>query len=200
MEHYERLRQARTEANFTSAAAAARALGVSYPTYSGHENGNRDFRSDPAALELYARRYKVNTAWLAYGRGPKANGSALQKVPIVGYVGAGQEVVPFEAEEIGETEAPTSGGDGFVAVIVRGHSMYPVYRERDLIFYEIRTHAVPDLIGRECVVKLADGRMLVKVLRRGAEPGFYNLESFNAPLIENVVLEWASPVRWVEKK
>ena len=48
-------------------------------------------------------------------------------------------------------------------------------------------------IGRECVIKLADGRLFVKELRRG-ENGRFTLFGWNSPLIENVAVEWAAPV------
>lgn len=73
----ERLRQAREAAGYASAAAAARALGVPYPTYAGHENGSRGLRGN---LETYARRFGVSTDWLLTER----NGSPPTKpgVPI----------------------------------------------------------------------------------------------------------------------
>lgn len=64
-----RLMQAREEAGFASAADAARALGVPYPTYAGHENGSSGFRAKTA--EIYARKYRVSLNWLLTGKGGK---------------------------------------------------------------------------------------------------------------------------------
>jgi hypothetical protein len=62
----DRLKAARIAAQYTSAAAAAMAMGVDYPTYAGHENGNRGFaRRAPQ----YARFFKVRPDWLLTGRG-----------------------------------------------------------------------------------------------------------------------------------
>jgi hypothetical protein len=60
-----RLAQARAQ-HFPSAAKAARALGVPYPTYLCHENGWR--RLDRYA-ERYARFFEVSFEWLLIGRG-----------------------------------------------------------------------------------------------------------------------------------
>ena len=80
----ERLRQARKAAGFASATAAALALGMKYPTYAGHENGNRGLRAN---LEQYSRRFQVSMAWLLTGRGdgPGRNLSADQQEAIEGH-------------------------------------------------------------------------------------------------------------------
>jgi len=65
-ELHDRLRKAR-ERHFENATDAARALGVKYPTYAGHENGSSGFRAPTGAL--YARRFKVRFEWLMNGIG-----------------------------------------------------------------------------------------------------------------------------------
>lgn len=73
MNKSERLRAARKRAGFKTAVSAAEALGVRPPTYAGHENGSRDFDDDTAAL--YARRFHVDRAWLAFGQGVDPSGT-----------------------------------------------------------------------------------------------------------------------------
>lgn len=68
MELHERLVAARQAAGYETAADASRALGASYPTYAGHENGSSGFRHKTAAI--YARRFGVSLEWLLTGRGP----------------------------------------------------------------------------------------------------------------------------------
>lgn len=68
MELHERLASARKAAGYETAAEAADALGVPYPTYAGHENGSSGFRSDKG--ELYAKKFKVRFEWLMRGTGP----------------------------------------------------------------------------------------------------------------------------------
>ena len=51
------------------------------------------------------------------------------------------------------------------------------------------------LVGHEVMARLADGRKMVKILRRGAAPGLWTLESINTRFkpIEDVELLWALP-------
>lgn len=125
-------------------------------------------------------------------------------VPLVGYVGAGAVVHYTESdpssERVDEVDAPPNADDRTVAVIVTGDSMFPRYYDSEVIYFKRSETVVPsDLYGKDVVVRLADGRTLVKVLRRGSEPGLFNLESFNAPPIEDVSIEWAVPVLWVKR-
>lgn len=68
-----RLKKAREDAGYSSASAAAEALGVPLATYTQHENGRRGIPRD--AAPQYARRFKVPEEWLLYGKG-----GALQSV------------------------------------------------------------------------------------------------------------------------
>ncbi|MCG6857417.1 MAG: bifunctional phosphopantothenoylcysteine decarboxylase/phosphopantothenate--cysteine ligase CoaBC [Salaquimonas sp.] len=61
----DRLRNARIGAGFASASAAARALGVSPPTYTHHENGTRGFGEEEAIR--YGELFGVSPAWLIFG-------------------------------------------------------------------------------------------------------------------------------------
>ena len=58
----DRLRTARKDAGFSSAAAAAAARGWTVPTYTSHENATRGFGVDEA--KKYARAFRVNAGWL----------------------------------------------------------------------------------------------------------------------------------------
>lgn len=115
----------------------------------------------------------------------------------VGYVGAGAEVVPVDDHAPGagleEVDIPPGVPANAVLVIVRGDSMYPRYFDNEYLFYVRDDRPPGEYVGRECVVALEDGRVFVKVLRRG-ENGLFNLESWNAPLIENKAVQWAAPV------
>lgn len=114
-----------------------------------------------------------------------------------GYIGAGAEVYPMDDYQPGdgldEAEIPPGVPPNAVLVIVKGDSMYPRYLDNEFLFYLRDDRPPADFIGRECVVKLEDGRMFVKWLRKGSD-GLFSLESHNAPLIENKALQWAAPV------
>lgn len=88
-----RLVQARRDAGYESARQAADALGISYGTYSTHENGSRGVPAGRA--EVYARKFKVSLEWLLTGHG-EMRGNRLapmagevEGLPILGRVQAG---------------------------------------------------------------------------------------------------------------
>lgn len=196
-ERWERLRWARREAGYKTATEAAGAMGAVKPTYLSHENGSRDIERDPATR--YAQFFGVSLEWLLTGRGRPRSKS--QKAAVQGFVGAGAEVVPVEqvGSGIEEVDLPPGAPPGAIAVIVRGDSMYPRYVEGEKLFYGPERLPAGDLVGKECVIALPDGRMLVKRLRRGSKRNLYTLESHNAPPMEDQPVEWAAPVRWVER-
>ena len=71
MDASDRLRAVRKE-KYRTAADAAKALGVKYPTYAGHENGSRGILVDEAVK--YAKHFKVRLDWLLQGIGPARPG------------------------------------------------------------------------------------------------------------------------------
>lgn len=84
-----RLREAREKCGYTSAKAAAEAIGVPVATYIQHENGNRGFPAARAAR--YARFFKVSPEWLLYGKGSDSITTIVEspKIPVLGKVAAG---------------------------------------------------------------------------------------------------------------
>ena len=192
MDINERLRHARKEAGFETAAAAAAGLGVPYPTYAGHENGYKGaFRRDEAVK--YAKKFRVNLDWLLTGRGPMRSAT---EVPVLGYVGAGAEVLPIDDHAQGAALDTIDIGmpQDVVALIIRGESQYPL-KDGWVVLYSRDHDGVPDaVIGKLCVVKVHEGPTLLKTVRRGRTQKLYTLESWNAPLREDTRLEWASPV------
>lgn len=65
----DRLRLARKQAGFDSAADAARALKIPYPTYVSHENNTRVKTGFGGYIDLYARTFGVRGEWLRTGNG-----------------------------------------------------------------------------------------------------------------------------------
>lgn len=201
-----RLKIAREKAGYKSAAKAAEALGMSYPTYAGHENGTRGLRKN---IERYAQFYRVSVDWLltAKGEGPK-NGRPMRgplpppgQVRLMGRVGAGQVFTPFDDDSVEYVEAPEGVPPSTEAVEVDGNSMFPAYEDRSLIYY---SKILPPemMVNRRAVIRLADGSMTVKVLRMGSEPGLWTLQSINAQYedMTDKVVEWAAPIDWVKPR
>ena len=149
----ERLARARRAAGYPSAAAAARALSVPYPTYAGHENGARGLRGK---LEDYARRFGVTTDWLLTGKGsgPKSSDhlvepvnatigdklpNAVKTIPLYGHAIGGQDgEFVLNGNKLDDIAAPPSisGIAGAYAVTVAGESMEPRYFDGETVFVD----------------------------------------------------------------
>lgn len=123
-------------------------------------------------------------------------------VPLLGYVGAGAQMFSFDVhagdESLEEVEKPFGATDTTVAVQVRGDSMEPAYQDGDLLYYDQQENGgLEHLVGKDCVVRLGDGRTYVKQLRR--TNGQYWLHSHNADPMLGVQIVWAAKVKWVHK-
>jgi transcriptional regulator with XRE-family HTH domain len=189
----ERLKWAREHRKYAKPVDAARALNVREPTYWGWENGNRE--PEKETIPRLASFFRVSANWLLTGEG-SATGKSLAKV--VGYVGQGGEVTRVDGkttdEDLEQVEPPLGVTEPCQAARIRGNSMYP-FEDGWLVFWGEDPSGVPDdCIGKLCVVQLTDGRQLLKKLYRGSKKGVYRLDGHNAPLIDDVAVEWAACV------
>lgn len=121
-------------------------------------------------------------------------------VPLVGKIGAGAEVRLLDGDstqgynESVEMPPGVDFSEDLQALEIEGDSMHPL-RDRWRVFFSKRHNGVTDSeIGKLCIVQLDDGRRLLKELHRGSEAGRFNLASWNAPLIADAVVVWASVV------
>lgn len=120
-------------------------------------------------------------------------------VRLIGYIGAGQAIYPLDDGADEKVEAPKDAKPSTVAAKIRGDSMLPVFHENWLIYWS--RHLPPEEMQNQlCVVQLADGRLLVKTLRRGSDDGLWTLTSFNASDIIDVPVEWAAPIDWIKPR
>lgn len=193
----ERLRAAREAARYETASDAARAFGWPIPSYVSHENGTRTPRQPTA--ENYARVFRVSPAWLLTGEGIM---NPDLPVPVVGYIGAGETVIAVDDHAKGagldmvKRPAGVSIEIPLVALTIRGDSMRPL-RDGWLVYYSKDVDGIDgDCLNQLCVVRLVDGRTLLKELRRGYSIGRFNLHSWAAgtSVIEDAEVEWASKV------
>lgn len=114
-------------------------------------------------------------------------------VPVMGRVGARADVYPFD-DATGEPAYrvpvppmldPTVE---YVAFEIEGLSMPPA-RPGWVVVFRHQAVDPAEMIGYPVLVDLEDGRRLFKILRRGYEPGRWNLESWDgSEPIENVRL------------
>lgn len=124
-------------------------------------------------------------------------------VAVVGRVGAGASVPLVDAFEKGDglyhvARPHQLPSHGIVAVEVEGDSMAPMYQPGHVLFFRRHTNdGVLDAdIGKPCVIEDAQHHAWVKLLKRGSEPGLWNLVSLN-PSAESswdVTILWAARV------
>tara|TARA_R110000868_G_scaffold408316_1_gene691164 strand:- start:491 stop:1108 length:618 start_codon:yes stop_codon:yes gene_type:complete len=191
----DRLRKARVAARFGYAAEAARRFGWPYSTYAAHENGQNSLSIENA--ETYSRAFKVPASWLLTGEGTTAKVS----VPLRGYVGAGFVIMSLNDPELEHVDTPMGITIPVEAVQVKGNSMVPAFYEGDLIFYAPETDLRPpgELLGRECIIRLPTGQMYVKRLQKGTRPDRFLLVSYNSNPIVDAEIEWACPIKFVQR-
>ncbi len=151
------------------------------------------------ALTLkWARRFAPILGVQPYELGPDQD---YEIAAVKGYVGAGEEVRYFEDQDdqvLEEVEAPPGEHDP-IALRVRGDSMNPRYFEGELIFYSLSRGTDPtNCLYEDCVVRMPDGRTLLKLVEPGSEPGTYTLRSYNpgTPPLANRKIAWMAPVIW----
>jgi phage repressor protein C with HTH and peptisase S24 domain len=192
----ERLRHARLEAGYETAAAAAEAFGWNRNTYASNENGNAPFSYRRA--KDYAAAFGVRAEWLYDASGSMRAAAALGMVPVIGKVGADPEgaVLYATGQEAGDlAPIPPGGTDRAVALHVAGHSMRGVADDGALIYFEDqRTPPSSDMLGQVVVVETDTEEVLVKRLLRGSAPGLYDLESVAGPTRRDARIRWAAHI------
>ncbi len=160
-------------------------LNVSQATVSrwlGNESDPRGSHRD-AILELY--------------KSLKGYNQITTLVPVMGYVGAGLEI-DTDVEQIPEDgletiEIPFDLPFEAIGFVVRGNSMYPVYKDGDLIVVKhLQTKPVSDYYGDEVIVLTEDNRRFIKQITRSSE-GIV-LKSWNADPIKNVKIKWIGEI------
>lgn len=195
-DRFQRLRLARTEQGYETAAAAAEAFGWNRNTYSSNENGNAPFSYRRA--KEYAAAFGVRPEWLYDAAGPMRSTGAEGLAPIIGRVGANPEGDVLLATGQGSGELapiPPGGTEKAVALRVFGHSMRGLADDGALIYFEDqRSSPSSDMLGQVVVVETDTDEVLVKRLLRGSAPGLYDLESVAGPTRRDARLRWAAHI------
>jgi len=203
-----RLKEERSKLGLTQAQVADR-IGRERQAVIHHEKGKE---LSTSLLKKYAKLYNCSVSYLigeddapqkysAYDYlNPTLSVTKKKLVPVCAYIGAGGEVFPIddyakgqgmeEVEWFGKEEASE-----LVAVKVKGDSMRPFIEDGWILFYRRQIYGMnPDCMNKLCVMKIKNDKVIVKKLRKGYKKGAYNLESFNADLIEDVELEWCAKI------
>jgi phage repressor protein C with HTH and peptisase S24 domain len=147
------------------AADAARALGVRPEVYHTHENGLRGLSR---SAERYARFFRVSLDWLIAGKGEMKPKRALAAVKMMGTVGAGQTAgaIDGHSPDDGSLTVDLPDPSDTFALLIVGDSASPRYDDGDYLLVDRNVYPPEQMTGRYCVIDLADGRRVVKRLRK----------------------------------
>lgn len=118
------------------------------------------------------------------------------KVPVVGYVAAGDSPILFAyaQDDPDVVDAPTGATNKTVAVQIRGNSLGRLFNRWYAFYNDVRLPFTDDLVGALCVVGLGDGRIMIKEIAPGTRPGYFTLLSSQEKPIRNVQIAWAARV------
>ena len=118
------------------------------------------------------------------------------EVPVVGKIGAGGSVIYEDVGNEDTVRRPPETPGVLVGLEVAGESMLPKFDPGDVIFISRDTDGVDPLdIGSYCACRLRSGETYLKKLAKGSRAGLFTLRSLNGVDIEDVELDWATPVR-----
>ncbi|HEU5046250.1 MAG TPA: helix-turn-helix domain-containing protein [Rickettsiales bacterium] len=142
-----------------------------------------------------------------------------EKIHISGEAGRDAEIFPISPSASGALECPPGFSPSDVAAVrVTSDAMLPVFHEGWIIYYSSKagssttepvegwqvpynktgTGPYSEFLGKPCVVKLTDGRVFLRTLKAGSEPGRYNLIAYNASDITNVEVAWAAKIVFIK--
>jgi transcriptional regulator with XRE-family HTH domain len=156
------------------------------------------------AIKVLARitreRVHCTLEWLLDGIGPEPSVNPLMQSDQLSEVSdedvIGSELAFFMVRNLNA-----------VHVIVKDEEMLPSFHVTDYVAGTKRMGKdIQHIIGRDCIVQLEDGRVLLRNVREGSYPDTYTLICTNPSIttknsvIPNVRLVYAAPVIWHRRK
>ena len=155
-------------------------------------------RRDETPSDIFVEKIAALTGTTA---GYIRYGDAYQRrhVPIIGYVGAGSQLFPFDgadhAEAVDGLLVPSLVPYDAVALVVRGNALFPEIDDKTVLVYR-RDAPFEEAacLGKRCITALKDGSFLVKRIVRGNAFGRFTLLSTSAPPLTDIEIAWAAPI------
>lgn len=115
-----------------------------------------------------------------------------RRVPVIGFIGQDGTATMHGPEVFERTEAPEDMPDDTAAVQCRTTGTPLDFCDGWVAFFRKSEGFDPEAIGRLSFVRIKDGPQGLGTIRRGYQPGTYNLTGIMSR--QNVTLEQASPV------
>jgi transcriptional regulator with XRE-family HTH domain len=181
-----RLKRARQAAGFQTAASFAREKGINETSYQHHENGTR--RLTPETAKAYGALLNLPPSALLYGEHlPEEVG-----IPIVGFVSSHGTIFHFTDSTPQTLVGPFDAHRGYVAYRILGNDLHPAYRDGDHILCRPlgrRQYRLFEISGHDCVVKIADGSILLRQVIAQSETTAALVAYAGPPLEQQTVVE-----------
>jgi transcriptional regulator with XRE-family HTH domain len=139
---------------------------------------------------------------------------------VTSYVGEDGEILPSEPNSVpDEVECPLGLLPGaVVAIRVKGDYMYPLLQKEWIVYYsegkDTRIPVIADgfqvpynppgddpmaeFFNKPCIVKLRNGRTILRTLKKGSVAGKYNLIAYTRPAMDDVEIEWAAKIMYIK--
>lgn len=144
-----------------------------------------------------------------------------EKITVTGYVGTDAQIFPVLQDGSDKLDCPPGFSPlNTTALRVKSDAMLPVFHNGWIVYYNKKTESSPtgemqegwqvpynkptdgsafsEFIDKPCVMKLADGRMYLRTLRRGSQADRYNLIGYNAAEIKDAELSWAAKIVFIK--
>lgn len=121
-------------------------------------------------------------------------------MPVSYTIGAGGEIFAVDGDAA-QDFLPISGMWGVDAelALIKGTSMLPLFGDGTKIIFGVARKPNQQLDhNRMRVVRLADDRHMVKIMKRTSDPAVWDLESLNAPPIEGRVVVAVAEILRIE--
>lgn len=172
----------------------AKKMGVDPSAISLMFRGRREMRMTEAA-EI-ASLIGVPVADVLQHAGLPMAPASVRSVPIVGYIDGEGEIHADWNREADRVAAPSDAPQRTVALQYKTAMSRLELVDGWVVFTTPPSGSInPDAVGRLCCVNIRNGVTLIRHLRRGYKPRTYNLLApFGAVSVDNIDVEWATPV------
>lgn len=168
----------------------AQRMGLQHTQLSLTFSGQRKMQLEEAAQ--LSQIFGVPLNLIATNAGVSVRPTSGRRVYVIGFVGKDGAITLNPPDVSERTEAPDDMPDDAVAVQCRTAGTPLDFCDGWVAFFRRSSTVDAEAIGRMSYVKIKDGPCGLATVKRGYQPGTFNLLGIMAR--QNVVLEHASPV------
>lgn len=168
----------------------AQRMGMGHSQLSLMFNGERNMKLEEAAQ--LSQILGVPLHQIVTNAGVSARPVLGRRVPVVGFVGKDGVVTMNPPDVYERTESPEELPEDTTAVQCRTAGTPLEWADGWVAFFRKAGGVDPEAIGRMSFVKIKDGPYGLATIKRGYQPGTFNLTGIMSR--QNVALECASPV------